>query len=144
MASCDLIINTISAPHEVSKYTPYLRNDGVIVQLGVVTEPQSFNQIDIVFTRKSIVGKKRSVDEDGYHCYQHAQQCSSPGSLIGGIKRTQECIDFCFKHNILPEVEIIPGTEIGNVLQKLEKKNDQIVRYVIDIANTAKSPAEAS
>ena len=58
MTSCDLIINTISAPHEVSKYTPFLRNDGVIVQLGAVTQPQVFNQLEIVFTRKSIVGKR--------------------------------------------------------------------------------------
>lgn len=63
MTSCDLIINTISAAHEVGKYIPYLRNDGVIVQLGVVTEPQVFNQLDIVFTRKSIVGKGKSKTE---------------------------------------------------------------------------------
>ena len=55
------------------------------------------------------------------------------GSLIGGIAATQECIEFCDKHDIKPAIEIVKGDQIIEVFEKLTKKNDSITRYVLDI-----------
>jgi uncharacterized zinc-type alcohol dehydrogenase-like protein len=54
------------------------------------------------------------------------------GSLIGGVKQTKETVDFCWKHKIFPDVNIISVRDIPNVLQLLEKGNDSTKRYVID------------
>jgi uncharacterized zinc-type alcohol dehydrogenase-like protein len=80
----DLIINTVSAKHEVAHYLSLLRTNGTIVQLGLVPEPHTLPQLPLIFSRKSVAG-----------------------SLIGGIKATEECLEFCAKHNILPDVQHI-------------------------------------
>ena len=63
--TCDLILNTVSAPHQVETYLPLLNTDGVIVMLGLVTQPHSVNQLGLLMSRKTIAG-----------------------STIGGIKNT--------------------------------------------------------
>ena len=68
--------------------------------------------------------------------------CWFPGSVIGGIKSTQDCVDFCAANNILPDVKVVPVTELKNVYDILMKKNDQIIRYVLDIENTMKAAHE--
>lgn len=55
------------------------------------------------------------------------------GSLIGGIPETQECIDFCAKMNITPEIELITADRLDEIHQRLQEKNDSIKRYVLDM-----------
>lgn len=108
--SLDLILNTVSANHQLSHYVPLLKRNGTIVQLGLVLENHSINQL--MFMRKRI-------------------QIS--GSTIGGLPETQDCMDFCAKHNIVPKTKLIDASELDDVFAQLEKKNDQIIRYVLDI-----------
>jgi len=68
----DLIINTVSAKHELAHYLSLLRTNGTLVQLGLVPEPHTLSQLPLVFQRKSV-----------------------GGSLIGGIKNTEEVLEFC-------------------------------------------------
>ena len=60
------------------------------------------------------------------------------GSAIGGLKETQEMIDFAAKHNILPDVEIVPVDYVNTAMERLLKA-DVKYRFVIDIGNTLKS-----
>ncbi|KAK3233284.1 hypothetical protein CYMTET_56409 [Cymbomonas tetramitiformis] len=109
--SLDLILNTISAGHDVMNYVPLLDTNGSIVQLGLVTQPHTVNQLPLIFGRKSIAG-----------------------SVIAGIKSTQLCIDFCAKMNIEPEVVIKPVSEIDAIYNILDTKNDGAMRYVLDMS----------
>ena len=108
--SMDLILNTVGAKHELSHYLPLLRRDGTLVQLGLVSAPHSVIQLPFMFRRVQL-----------------------SGSCIGGIKETQDCVDFCAKHNILPKTKLVKATELDGVYSSLEQKNDQVVRYVLDI-----------
>jgi len=108
--SLDLILNTISASHDLNIYLPLLARRGVLVQLGLVTTPHPLLQLQLMPQRKTITG-----------------------SLIGGLPQTQECIDFCHKHNIVPNIEIVTWKELDGVYTKLKEKNDSIIRNVLDI-----------
>ena len=75
MASCDIILNTVAAAHDLSLYLPLLKKNGVLVQLGLVTQPHAIYQLpELIMKRKSVAG-----------------------SFIGGIAATQEVIDLCFE-----------------------------------------------
>jgi len=108
--SLDLILNTISASHDLNTYLPLLARRGVLVQLGLVTTPHPLFQLQLMPQRKTITG-----------------------SLIGGLPQTQECIDFCHKHNIVPNIKIVTWKELDGVYTKLKEKNDTIIRNVLDI-----------
>jgi len=112
--SCDLILNTVAAPHEVAHYVSLLNHDGTIVQLGVFAEPHSMSQIPLIFGRKSIAG-----------------------SLIGGIKSTEECLEFCAKHNILPDCQTVTAKQIDWVFNELSHSNKDGLRYVLYIKKSA-------
>jgi len=107
---CDLILNTVSAEHEVSTYTPLLRYDGVIVQLGLVIDPHTVNQISLIRGRKTMTG-----------------------SHIGGIKATEECLQLCADHGIVPDVELITADGIDEAWNTLATSNKDAIRFVIDI-----------
>jgi len=111
--SLDLILNTVSAVHEIGGVLPMLAVDGRLVMMGVVTSPYTMPMLPLVFNRAGVVG-----------------------SLIGGIKRTQECVNFCAEKNVYPDVEVIPCKDVTEKLKLLSTKNDQLKRYVIDIGNT--------
>ena len=85
------------------------RIDDLMVMVGAV-EPiaSGFDCAQLIFKRKSIAG-----------------------SLIGGIKETQEMLDFCAKHQVLPDVEMIRADEINNAFERM-LKNDVKYRFVID------------
>ena len=87
-----------------------MNTNGIIVQLGLNTSPHTLNQLSVVFRRKSIAG-----------------------SLIGGIKNTEECLEFCAKHNILPDVQHITADKIDWAWEQLLTDNKDGIRYVIDI-----------
>ncbi len=60
------------------------------------------------------------------------------GSTIGGIKETQECIDFCSKHKVIPEYKTVTYDKLPEVYKNLSGKNDSITRFVLDIAKSKK------
>ena len=108
---CDLILNTVSSTHDINNYIPLLAKGGAtMVQLGGVTQPQKISQLPLMFNRLSIAG-----------------------SLIGGIRETQEVIDLCFKHGIYPDCEVVEAKDIDSCWQKLATNNADGVRYVIDV-----------
>merc|ERR1712218_113011 len=108
--SLDLILNTVSANHQASTYLPLLAKKGVLVQLGLVLEPHQVMQAPLMFKKISIAG-----------------------SLIGGLPETQDCIDFCHKHNIVPKIKIVTSKDLDGVYENLSSKNDTIIRNVLDI-----------
>ena len=108
----DLIINTIPKTHDINPYLNLLKRDGVMVVVGAVEILKS--GIDT----RPLIFKRRSV----------------AGSVIGGIKETQEMLDFCAEHNVLPDVEIIPIQKINEAYERM-LKGDVKYRFVIDMAS---------
>jgi len=108
---CDLILNTVSATHDINTYIPLLAKGGAtIVQLGGVTSPHSIMNFPLMMNRISIAG-----------------------SLIGGIRETQEVIDLCFKHGIYPDCKTVEAKDIDSCWEKLQNTNADGIRFVIDI-----------
>jgi uncharacterized zinc-type alcohol dehydrogenase-like protein len=105
----DLIIDTISAPHDYNKYLGMVRLDGAMVLLGVPPEPTPVAAGSLIFGRRSL-----------------------SGSLIGGIKETQEMLDFCAEHNIVSDIELIPVQGINEAYERMVK-NDVRYRFVLDL-----------
>jgi len=66
---------------------------------------------------------------------------SVAGSLIGGIKNTEECLDFCAKHNLTPDVELIEAEKIDYAWDQLLTNNKDGIRYVIDIKKSLENKA---
>ncbi|MET0377711.1 MAG: NAD(P)-dependent alcohol dehydrogenase [Spongiibacteraceae bacterium] len=110
--SFDLIIDTVSASHNLDAYTSLLRRDGTLVLIGVPENPHPTpNFGGLIFGRKSIAG-----------------------TLIGGIQETQEMLDFCAEHNIVSEIELIPIQKINEAYERM-LKSDVKYRFVIDMAS---------
>jgi len=108
--SLDLVLNTVSANHQVALYIPLLRRFGTIVQLGVVMEKHALSQLILMRKRLNV-----------------------SGSVIGGIRETQDCIDFCALNNIVSATKLITWEKLDEVFEILKGKNDQVIRYVLDI-----------
>ncbi|MGD6796552.1 NAD(P)-dependent alcohol dehydrogenase [Metabacillus indicus] len=106
----DLIINTVSAKLKLDDYLSLLALDGSLVNVGAPAEPLSLN----VF---SLIGHRRSF----------------AGSLIGGIRETQEMLNFCAEHNIGPEIEVISADQINEAYKRV-LDSDVKYRFVIDIS----------
>ncbi|MGJ7922552.1 NAD(P)-dependent alcohol dehydrogenase [Neobacillus sp. LXY-4] len=104
----DLIINTVSAKIDISAYLSLLTLDGTLVNVGAPAEPLPVN----VF---SLIGHRRSF----------------AGSMIGGIRETQEMLDFCAKHNIVPMIEVISADQIDEAYERV-LASDVKYRFVID------------
>lgn len=105
----DFIIDTVPVRHDLNPYMPLLDIDGTLVivgQLGAVNEPD---------TTPLIMGRRRVA-----------------GSLIGGIRETQEMLDFCAEKNILPECEMIRMEDINEAFERMERA-DVRYRFVIDM-----------
>jgi len=110
----DLIIDTISAPHDYNKYLGLLRPLGTMVIVGVPTEPAPVAAFSL------IMGNKRLA-----------------GSAIGGIPETQEMLDYCAEHGIVSDIEVIPIQKINEAYDRMVK-NDVRYRFVIDLASLAR------
>ncbi|KEZ49545.1 NAD(P)-dependent alcohol dehydrogenase [Metabacillus indicus] len=106
----DLIINTVSAKLKLDDYLSLLALDGSLVNVGAPAEPLSLN----VF---SLIGHRRSF----------------AGSLIGGIRETQEMLNFCAEHKIGPEIEVISADQINEAYDRV-LNSDVKYRFVIDIS----------
>ena len=106
----DLIIDTVPYDHDVNPYLNTLNISGTLVLVGFIGQMN-----DALFTPPMILGRR-----------------SVAGSVIGGIKETQEMLDFCGEHNILPEVEMIKMQEINEAYERM-LKSDVRYRFVIDM-----------
>jgi alcohol dehydrogenase (NADP+) len=114
----DLIIDTVPYMHDVNPYVSTLNLSGTLVLVGYLGElDPMLNSVPLILGRRSVAG-----------------------SLIGGIAETQEMLDFCGKHNIVSEIEIINMQSINEAYARM-LKSDVKYRFVIDMAslkNTAK------
>jgi uncharacterized zinc-type alcohol dehydrogenase-like protein len=108
----DFILDTVSAAHDYNAYLNLLRRDGTMVLVGV-PEPTLLAAPALIFGRKRLAG-----------------------SLIGGIRETQEMLDFCAEHGVASDVEVIPIQYINEAYERL-LKSDVRYRFVIDIASLA-------
>ena len=113
MSACafDLIIDTVPVKHDLNIYTPLLDIDGALVIVGQVGPMEEPSTIPLIMGRRRVAG-----------------------SLIGGIAETQEVLDFCAKHNIYPECEMISIDQIDDAFARLAK-GDMAHRFVIDMAS---------
>ncbi|WP_075182905.1 NAD(P)-dependent alcohol dehydrogenase [Pantoea sp. 1.19] len=108
--SFDLIVNTVAAQHDLNPFITLLKREGTLVLVGAPEHdhpsPQVFN---LIFKRRAIAG-----------------------SLIGGIQETQEMLDFCGKHNLVSDIELINMNQINDAYERM-LKSDVKYRFVIDI-----------
>ncbi len=109
--SFDFILDTVSAPHDLNAYIHLLARDGNITMVGAPEQPLSVNIFGLLFRRRSF-----------------------SGSLIGGIAETQEMLEFCSKHNIVSDVEVIPIQKIDEAYERL-LRSDVKYRFSIDMAS---------
>jgi alcohol dehydrogenase (NADP+) len=107
----DFILNTVSAPHDYNTYLNLLATNGTMIVVGAPPAPAQVPAFNLIMKRRSIIG-----------------------SLIGGIKETQEMLDYCAKHNIVSDVEVIPVQQINEAYERM-LKGDVRYRFVIDIAS---------
>ena len=105
------ILNTVSAQHDYSTYLNLLRTNGTMIVVGVPPTPSQVPAFNLIAKRRSIIG-----------------------SLIGGIKETQEMLDYCAEHSIVSDVEVIKIQEINEAYERMIK-GDVRYRFVIDIAS---------
>lgn len=110
----DILIDTVSGQHDVNHLLHILKPDGTLVMVGLPIQPLEVYTINVVHGRKSLAG-----------------------SNIGGIKETQEMLDFCAKHQITADIELINIQQINEALERLEK-NKVKYRFVIDMASLNK------
>ena len=111
--SFDLIINTVSANLDMDQYLGLLGLDGTLVEVGAPEHP-------IPVAAFSLIGNRRSL----------------AGSLIGGIRETQEMLDFCADHHLGSEIEIISAEQITEAYERVIN-SDVRYRFVIDVATMA-------
>jgi uncharacterized zinc-type alcohol dehydrogenase-like protein len=116
----DFILNTVAAPHDLDPFLGCLKRDGVMVLVGVPATPHpSPNVAGLIFKRRSLAG-----------------------SLIGGIAETQEMLDFCARHGVAADIELIPMAEIDTAYERM-LKGDVKYRFVIDMATLKDGRAAA-
>ena len=111
--SFDLIINTVSANLDMDQYLSLLGLDGTLVEVGAPEHP-------IPVSAFSLIGNRRSL----------------AGSLIGGIRETQEMLDFCAEHHLGSEIEVISAEQITAAYDRVVG-SDVRYRFVIDVATMA-------
>ena len=107
--SFDLIINTVAAPHSLDDFLGLLKRDGTLTLVGAPASPHPSPEVfNLIFKRRSITG-----------------------SMIGGIPETQEMLDFCARHNIVSDIELIRAEQINEAYERM-LKGDVKYRFVID------------
>src|SRR5436190_1358192 len=109
--SFDFILDAVSADHDINAYINLLGIDGNLTLVGAPAEP-------LAVPAFSLIGRRRSFS----------------GSMIGGIPETQEMLDFCGKHNITADVEVIPIQKVNEAYERL-LKSDVKYRFSIDMAS---------
>jgi uncharacterized zinc-type alcohol dehydrogenase-like protein len=110
-ASFDMILDTVSAQHDVNAYVALLKLDGTLAVVGAPPDPLPVAVIGLIMPRRTIAG-----------------------SLIGGVAETQEMLDFCAAHELAADVEVIPVQKINEAYERLLRQ-DVRYRFVIDMAS---------
>jgi len=109
--SFDFILNTVAASHNLDAFLSLLKRDGTMTLVGVPAEPHPSPEVfNLIFKRRQLAG-----------------------SLIGGIRETQEMLDFCAEHGIGSDIEMIPMDYINTAYERM-LKSDVKYRFVIDMA----------
>lgn len=107
----DLIINTVSSAMDWNQYLGLLRLNGSMVIVGIPAKPNEVAAFSLIGGRHSLAG-----------------------SMIGGIQETQEMLDFCGKHDIVSDIEVIPMQKVNEAYERV-LKSDVRYRFVIDMAS---------
>jgi uncharacterized zinc-type alcohol dehydrogenase-like protein len=107
----DFILDAVSADHDVNAYINLLKRDGTLCLVGAPEKPLAVASFGLLFGRKRL-----------------------SGSAIGGTEETQEMLDFCGKHGITADIEVIPIQKINEAYDRL-LKSDVKYRFVVDMAS---------
>jgi uncharacterized zinc-type alcohol dehydrogenase-like protein len=107
----DFILDAVSADHDINAYVALLKQDGTLCLVGAPEKPLAVASFSLIFGRKRL-----------------------SGSAIGGIAETQEMLDFCGKHSITSDIELIPIQQINEAYDRL-LKSDVKYRFVVDMAS---------
>ncbi len=108
--SFDMILDTVSADHDVNAYLGLLKLDATMVMVGAPPDPQRLTVLNLLLPRRQLAG-----------------------SLIGGIAETQEMLDFCGVHGVVCDIELIGMQQINEAYERM-LKSDVKYRFVIDMA----------
>ncbi len=111
MGSFDFILDTVAAVHDVNAYLNLVKRDGTLTLVGAPDTPMPVKVFSLLFRRRQLAG-----------------------SLIGGIRETQEMLDFCDEHGVTADVEVIPVQKINQAYDRMVK-GDVKYRFVIDMAS---------
>jgi uncharacterized zinc-type alcohol dehydrogenase-like protein len=111
LGSFDFILDAVSADHDINAYINLLRRDGNITLVGAPAQPLPAAAFGLIMRRRSL-----------------------SGSMIGGIAETQEMLDFCGRHDITSDVEVIPIQKVNEAYERL-LKSDVKYRFSIDMAS---------
>ncbi len=111
LGSFDFILDTVSAVHDLNAYLDLLKRDGTLTLVGAPETPLPVGVFSLLFGRRRLAG-----------------------SIIGGIRETQEMLDFCAEHGVTADVEVIPIQKINEAYDRLAK-SDVKYRFVIDMAS---------
>jgi uncharacterized zinc-type alcohol dehydrogenase-like protein len=109
--SFDFILDTVAADHDINAYLNMLGRDGNITLVGALEKPLAVSAFALLLGRRSL-----------------------SGSVIGGLKETQEMLDFCGTHNITADVEVIPIQKVNEAYERLAK-SDVKYRFSIDMTS---------
>jgi uncharacterized zinc-type alcohol dehydrogenase-like protein len=109
--SFDFILDTVSAEHDLNAYLNLLKRDGTMTLVGAPEKPSAVTSFALIFKRRQLAG-----------------------SLIGGIRETQEMLDFCAEHGITADIELIRIQQINEAYERL-LKSDVKYRFVVDMAS---------
>jgi uncharacterized zinc-type alcohol dehydrogenase-like protein len=112
--SFDFILDTVSAPHDLNALTALLRKDSTLTLVGVPDQPPTISPAPLIFRRAAIAG-----------------------SLIGGIRETQEMLDYCAEKNITSDVEVIRMDQINEAYGRM-LRNDVKYRFSIDMSTLSR------
>ncbi len=111
VGSFDFILDAVAADHDINAYLNLLRHDGTVTLVGAPEKPLAVAAFGLIPGRRSL-----------------------SGSNIGGIPETQEMLDFCGKHNITADVEVIPIQKVNEAYDRM-LKSDVKYRFSIDMAS---------
>jgi uncharacterized zinc-type alcohol dehydrogenase-like protein len=109
--SFDFILDAVSAEHDINSYLQLLHRDGNMTLVGAPEKPHAVAAFSLIMKRRSL-----------------------SGSNIGGIAETQEMLDFCAKHNITADVEVIPIQKVNEAYERMSRA-DVKYRFSIDMAS---------
>lgn len=109
VASFDFILDTVSAEHDLNIYLNLLKRDGTMTLVGAPPTPPQVQTFGLLMKRRQLAG-----------------------SVIGGIRETQEMLDFCAEHGITADIEMIPIQQVNEAYERLQR-SDVKYRFVIDM-----------